>query len=61
MNSSRLPGKVMKKLGKLSLLECLISRLKKSNYIDDIVVATTINKSDDKIVNFLKKKKNQFL
>lgn len=60
MNSSRLPGKVMRKLGKLNLLECLISRLKKSKYIDDIVVATTKNKRDDIIVKFLKKKKINF-
>ena len=60
MNSSRLPGKVMKKLGKYSLIECLITRLRKSKYVDNIVVATTKNKSDDKIVNFLRKKEINF-
>ena len=60
MNSSRLPGKVMKKLGKCSLIECLITRLRKSKYVDNIVVATTKNKSDDKIVNFLRKKEINF-
>jgi len=56
MNSKRLPGKVMKKFGKYPLLGVLIDRLRRSKKIDDIVVATSINKKDNKIVNFLKKK-----
>ena len=60
MGSSRLPGKVMKKLGKYYLLEILIKRLKKSKLLDDIVVATTKNVKDDKIVNFLIKNKINF-
>jgi len=60
MNSSRLPGKVMKKLGNYTLLEVLIKRLKNSKFIDDIAVATTANKEDDKIVNFLKKNQIKF-
>ena len=55
MNSSRLPGKVMKSLGKHSMIGVLIKRLKRSKTLDDIVVATTTNKKDDKIINFLKK------
>ena len=60
MGSSRLPGKVMKKLGKYYLLEILIKRLKKSKLLDDIVVATTKNVKDNKIVNFLIKNKINF-
>lgn len=51
--SSRLPNKVLLKLpydGKKTVLEQVINRIKKSKYISDIVVATTINKSDDQIV-----------
>ena len=60
MNSSRLPGKVMKKFGKYYLLEILIKRLKKSKLLDDIVVATTTNNRDKKIVNFLIKNRINF-
>ena len=49
MGSSRLPGKVMKRIGGESILAILIHRLKKSRYIDDIVIATTTKKSDDVI------------
>ena len=51
MTSSRLPGKVlMESLPHISMLEYMINRVKKSNNIDDIIVATTINKQDDPIV-----------
>ena len=55
MGSTRLPGKVLKKIGNFFLLNFLIQRVKKSKYLDDIVVATTTNKKDDKIINLLKK------
>ena len=57
MNSKRLPGKVLKKLGKYPMLDILLKRLKKSKKKNKIIVATSKNKKDDKIVNFLKKKK----
>ena len=55
MGSTRLPGKVLKRIGNFFLLDFLIKRVKKSKYLDDVVVATTINKKDDKIINLLKK------
>ena len=56
MTSSRLPGKVlMESLPGVSMLEYMINRVKKSNNIDDIIVATTINKEDDPIVELCKK------
>ena len=60
MNSTRLPGKVMKKFGKHPMLGVLIDRLIKSKKIDDIVVATSKSKKDNKIVSFLKKKDINF-
>lgn len=54
-NSNRLPEKVLKKINNLTLLEILISRVKKSKYIDQIVVATTRNKNDMKISELSKK------
>lgn len=54
MGSTRLPGKVMEKIGKKSLLEILVSRLKKSKNLDDIAIATTRKKIDDDIVDLSK-------
>lgn len=50
MTSTRLPGKVLMPLAGKPALERLIERLKRSKFVDEIVVATTINKSDDLIV-----------
>lgn len=57
MSSRRLPGKVLKKINNISILEMIIERLKKLKDIDKIYVATSNQKSDNKIVNFCKKKK----
>ena len=54
MGSTRLPGKVMEKIGKKSLLEILVFRLKKSKNLDDIIIATTTKKNDDEIVELAK-------
>ncbi len=49
MSSSRLPGKVMKKLGNKFVLEHVVTRLKYSSLINKIVVATSIDISDNVI------------
>ena len=49
MGSTRLPGKVIEKIGDKPLLEILENRLKKSKYVDDVTVATTKNKEDDAV------------
>lgn len=49
MGSTRLPGKVMMKIQGKTVLNHVISRVKQSKEIDDIVIATTI-KSDDDII-----------
>ena len=52
MSSTRLPGKVlMKTINGDSMLEFMLKRLKKSKYIHEIIIATTINKADDPIVD----------
>lgn len=56
-NSTRLPGKVLKKIGKFTALEILIKRLSSSKKKYKIIVATTNDKSDDKICDYLKKNK----
>lgn len=55
MTSSRLPGKVLMPLSGQPALKRLVDRLKKSKYLDEIVVATTVNKADDPIVELAKK------
>lgn len=46
MGSTRLPGKVLKKVLGKTLLEHLISRVKRAKTPDKIIVATTTNKED---------------
>ena len=46
-SSSRFPLKVIKKIGESSLIELQINRLKKSKNVDRIIVATSLDPSDD--------------
>ena len=55
MTSTRLPGKVMKVVCGKPLLEHLIDRLKRVKYADRIVIATTVNETDDIIVELCKR------
>ena len=50
MTSTRLPGKVNLNLNNCSMLEFLIKNVKKSQFIDKIILATTTNASDDILV-----------
>lgn len=47
MGSSRLPGKVMKKIQGKSVIEHVVERLKQCKEIDDIIIATTVQVQDD--------------
>ena len=47
MGSTRLPGKVLMKIGNVDVLNLVTSRVRQSNSIDKIIVATTINSEDD--------------
>ena len=49
VGSTRLPGKVMKKVMGVTLLENCINRVNRARMIDKIVIATTIKREDDKI------------
>ena len=46
MNSSRLPGKMFKKIGKYLIIEWVIKRLKKTKSINKIILATSKKKID---------------
>ena len=57
-SSTRLPGKVLKELPYASGITCLeqvIRRLKKSEKLNDIIVATTKEKEDNEIIIIAKK------
>ena len=43
MGSTRLPNKVMREVGGISLIELLLTRLSQSTAIDQIVLATSID------------------
>jgi spore coat polysaccharide biosynthesis protein SpsF len=52
INSTRLPGKVFLPLAGKSAIEHVIMRVKKSEKVSEVVVATSVNKCDSKIVEF---------
>lgn len=60
MTSSRLPGKVLLPAGNKPMLEHLVNRLKQVTLLDDIVLATTTNSTDDVLVDFAKKHQISF-
>ena len=60
MGSSRLPGKVLLPILNKPALLLLVERIKKITPSTKIILATTTNKKDDKIVNFAKKNKIEF-
>jgi len=53
MTSTRLPGKVLKTINEKTLLQYHLQRLKMSSY--PVVAATTVNKTDDPIVESCEK------
>ena len=57
MNSKRLRGKVLKKIQEKTALEHIVDRTLKVKLIDDLVVATSNNKIDDKIEELCNKQK----
>ncbi len=56
-NSSRFPGKILKKYRDVSYLEMLIKRLQKSKKIRKIIVAATNNPADNEIEKLCRKLK----
>lgn len=47
MSSSRLPGKVLLDLAGKTVLEQVVSRVKKATLLDEVIVATSTDESDD--------------
>jgi len=62
-SSKRFPNKIFKKIIGLKMIEIILKRAKKINlkkYNYEIIVNTSVNKSDDKIVKFCKKNKIKY-
>ena len=55
MGSTRLPGKVMMQLSKKPILQHVLERVKRSNLISEVVIATTLLPKDDEINDFAQK------
>ena len=55
MDSERLPGKIMKEISGIPIIGHILRNLSYSKKIDEIIVATTTNSSDDILVNYLDK------
>ncbi len=53
--SKRFPGKILKEVSNISIIEILINRLKKSKKLDKIIVACTNNPKDKKIIKICKR------
>ena len=60
MTSSRLPGKVMLEILGKPILGYIFDSLKQVDIIDDIVLATTDNSSDDCLIDYAKSKNIKF-
>ena len=57
MGSTRLPGKTLKLMNGKPMLEHLVHNIKKSKFVNKIIIATSDNSEDDPIESFCKKKK----
>lgn len=55
MTSTRLPGKVLLPCIGRTMLELMVERVRRSRHLDAIVIATTVNKTDEPIVELAQK------
>ncbi len=60
MGSTRLPGKVMKKITNIPTIGIILKRLKKTKEADEVVVATSKNKENKPLIKYLIKTKTSF-
>ena len=62
-SSTRLPGKILKELpygSGITVLGQVIRRLKRAKKLNEVVVATTLEREDSKIVDLTKKEKTKY-
>lgn len=55
MSSTRLPGKVLKDINGRPMISYMIERVRSARSIDDVIVITSLDSSDDPIEEFCKK------
>ena len=55
MGSKRLPNKMLSKIGNKPLIEILLDRLSKAKKINKIILATSVSKNNDTLVEVVKK------
>ena len=58
--SSRLPNKIFKQIGEITVLKYLINRIKLSKNTEQIIIATTDNIKDKKIIDFCNNEKIKY-
>ena len=51
MSSSRLPGKILKDIGGEPMLVRVVNRVRRAQFVDQVVIATTDDASDDPVEN----------
>jgi spore coat polysaccharide biosynthesis protein SpsF len=56
MSASRLPGKVLLKIGDKPMLEWVVERTRRAHSIHEVVVATTLDPTDDPVFEFCKRR-----
>lgn len=56
LSSSRLPGKVLQDIDGKTMLEWVVNRTRKSEFVNDVIVAITTDPSDDDLFIFCKEK-----
>lgn len=57
IGSTRLPGKVLKKICVIPVVLHVVNRIRQCKSIDDIIVATSVEKENDELVELLNKEK----
>lgn len=58
--STRYPSKILKKIDHRTVIEYLIDNISKKFNKKNIIIATTLNKKDDKLIKIIKNKKINF-
>ena len=57
MSSTRLPGKVLLDLGGRTVLGRMVERVKRATLVNRVVVATTLDPTDNPIIQFCEREK----
>lgn len=56
LGSTRLPGKVLRQIGRRTMIERVVERLQRCQTIDQVVVATTSEPADQQLIGFCRQR-----